>query len=126
MYEHNIPFLEKAKIIHLAQVKKQENKALFRKLEMMGANGQEVIFNQLEENNEIIDAGEKELEDLIAGNLILVLRGVYKYTSDEDKRLSLIKEGNKKMREMLTNYDYADVSDFQENVRNFLAEFLPV
>lgn len=126
MYETVIPFTEKAKRIYLGQIKKQENEVLFRKLEMMGAFGQENILSQMQMNDELIEIGEKELEDLLANNFVLVVRKVHRYTRDTERRNQLIKEGNQKIRELIMNYDYSDGTHFHEKVSGFFEELLPV
>lgn len=125
MYETVIPFTEKAKRIYLGQIKKQENEALFRKLEMTGAFGQESILNQMQMNDEIIEIGENELDNLLSNNLVLVVRKVHRYTMDVERRNQLIKEGNQKIRELIMNYDYSDGTHFHEKVNGFFEELLP-
>lgn len=125
MYETVVPFTEKAKRIYLGQIKKQENEALFRKLEMTGAFGQESILNQMQMNDEIIEIGENELDNLLSNNLVLVVRKVHRYTMDVERRNQLIKEGNQKIRELIMNYDYSDGTHFHEKVNGFFEELLP-
>ena len=115
-------FAERMRLIQLAQIKQKENDELFHKLQSSLAR-QEVILAKLKENEVVIKRGEKELEELIAANFGKVSKLVNQSTDDSRKRVNYMNEGNKRIRNMLTNYDYSDVSHFYEDLQGFLADF---
>lgn len=116
-------FAEKAKMIHLAQIKRHENVELFTNLKEY-VSRQEVLLAKVKENDQLIKSGEKELEDLIAANYAIIIKKVHQYTDNSNMRLRFLKEGRKRIREMLTNYDYSNIQHFNDDLQGVLADFL--
>ena len=116
-------FAEKAKMIHLAQIKRHENEELFTNLKEY-VSRQEVLLAKVKENDQLIKSGEKELEDLIAANYAIIIKKVHQYTDNSNMRLRFLKEGRKRIREMLTNYDYSNIQHFNDDLQGVFADFL--
>ena len=115
-------FAQKASMIHTAQVCRRENDHLLNVLASSGAR-QEVILAKLKENEKVIKIGDEELEELIATNYASLIRLINQFTTDANRRTGLIKEGGNRVRSFITNYDYSDVSHFNEDLQGFLADF---
>ena len=115
-------FAQKANMIHTAQVCRRENDHLLNVLASSGAR-QEVILAKLKENEKLIKIGDEELEELIATNYASLIRLINQFTTDANRRIQFIREGGSRIRSMVTNYDYSDISLFNEDLQGFLADF---
>ncbi len=109
-------------MIHTAQVCRRENDHLLNVLASSGAR-QEVILAKLKENEKLIKIGDEELEELIATNYASLIRLINQFTTDANRRIQFIREGGSRIRSMITNYDYSDISLFNEDLQGFLADF---
>lgn len=115
-------FGQKAEMIHASKVKRRESQELLNDL-MTSSIRQEVILEKLKENEKIIKCGEEELEDLIAVRNAAIIKAVYQFTADVGKRAMFINEGRIRIRNMLSNYDYSDVTHFNEDLQRLFADF---
>ena len=115
-------FDQKAKIIHASKVKRRESQELLHNLMTSGIR-QEVILERLKENEKIIKRGEEELKDLIAIRNSAIIKAVYQFTADAGKRAMFINEGRIRVRNMLSDYDYSDVTHFNEDLQRLFADF---
>ena len=115
-------FAQKASMIHTAQLCQRENAHLLNELASSGAR-QEVILERLKENEKIIKRGEEELEDLIAIRNSAIIKAVYQFTADAGKRAMFINEGRIRVRNMLSDYDYSNVTHFNEDLQRLFADF---